>query len=1396
MTDLVSIGFKAESKGISKASSELDKLSKSGGSADRSINKLDSDTKKLSQTQRIQAQTTREAEKALAAKSRQAGQAGIQFQQFIGQIQGGQAPLVAFSQQAADLGIVLGAPLLGAIAGIAGSLSGIFLAAITQSEKATTSLIDKIKELRDETKLSASEAAVLINAEEDRRDEAAKTIAEQQKVIASLEKQEAAQEKLILKLDKQREAWIAQGRTTKDISSSINELSRQYGVLDRDIEKTSRELETARATQEVARKEIEDSTAKITLYNESIGKTSKELEKQKESSADLIDATQAVTDTLFAQIIALEQGEEAALRYSIAQRLGLESAEKIPKALSDQIEHLMMLKDWQEEASQAEKIAAKQSAKIEKEKQDRAKKQEQLIRKQRSDFKSLIDDVNNFGGAWTRTGNIIADSMGTAADALTDFSSRMDKLSDLQVKIESQEATTTGQRLDKIKALQKIEDERVNAQLSGLSSIAGAASQMFSEQSKGRKALHNAEKAFAAVEIALALKKASANALTAISSAFAAPFPVNFAAGAAMIGIMQGLGLFGGSGGSSAPTSEDAQKTQGTGTVLGAGDEKTESIVNSLDIISDTNVESLAELINLNKAINELSRGISSLASGFVRGGVSGANVDLTDSAFSIGSNEFVNSILGVFGNVKKDLINSGIAFFSQYFNELVDGVDAQLFSDVRRKEKAFGITISDKVKRTFEQLDDSFANEIENVFGFIGSSIVEAGDVLGISVADRLNNTIIKGFELSLKDLSGEEIEKELQAVFGEQADLLAVAALPMVSAFQRLGEGAFETLQRLAVEQTVFIDSLDSFGMSLSGTAEQLILIGQDTIEAAGGFEQFRQSSDSFFNEFFSEADKFNKLQGDITGVFDELGLSIVNSKEEFKNIVTGLDLTTESGQELFATLLNLSPALAEYLEQVEEIETKRTELTIQLLRLQGDEEKALAMERQQRIDSLNDELVPLQQLIFAEQDRIKAIEDQESAIEEIKRKEEELAQERLDLANRTFAVLERSIDAERSRQQAILDTARESFNAESLRITGLRESLNDEKALRDKALTDSENALRASFNAEIKLISDASKVQVDALNNQRNAANAAVSAMSSLIDGISGSVDPAQSLSDALQAARRGDFSLAQALDIGALASIGSTGFSSAVDMRRQQAINLNRLSTIRDLAKDQLSDAEKTLRSIDRQTNSIEETSKIEQSLLTEQLNNLLGIDNTVLSLDEAIKQYQSAQLSLDSLNYEKELNILEMMEQSNQDTFDLHQKAYNDEINRLDSILAANERTIDAVNGVDNSIKDISQALRDFSVASSDVFFTDEERAYNQEQADLDDYYSYLSQESIIKKQPTAFNPVIRDNTNNSNILRDTSKTNAMLMEVVKSTKQTAKILQRFELDGIDTRAIN
>ena len=88
--------------------------------------------------------------KSLGGLGRNAGMAGIQIQQFVGQLQGGVNPMVALSQQGADLGFVLGVPLLGAVVGIGASLAGVLLPSLFSSTDAIEEAAKKVRKLKQE----------------------------------------------------------------------------------------------------------------------------------------------------------------------------------------------------------------------------------------------------------------------------------------------------------------------------------------------------------------------------------------------------------------------------------------------------------------------------------------------------------------------------------------------------------------------------------------------------------------------------------------------------------------------------------------------------------------------------------------------------------------------------------------------------------------------------------------------------------------------------------------------------------------------------------------------------------------------------------------------------------------------------------------------------------------------------------------------------------------------------------------------------------------------------------------------------------------------------------------------------------------------------------------------
>lgn len=129
----------AETSGLIKAESAAKKFTqntaKSFGQAEAAAKNFD-------------AQVTKSAASVKKGVQANLGQAGIQVQQFVGQLQGGQSAMVALAQQSADLGIVLGAPLIGVVVSLAAVLAGTLAPAVFGS----VSNIEKLEKAIENTK--------------------------------------------------------------------------------------------------------------------------------------------------------------------------------------------------------------------------------------------------------------------------------------------------------------------------------------------------------------------------------------------------------------------------------------------------------------------------------------------------------------------------------------------------------------------------------------------------------------------------------------------------------------------------------------------------------------------------------------------------------------------------------------------------------------------------------------------------------------------------------------------------------------------------------------------------------------------------------------------------------------------------------------------------------------------------------------------------------------------------------------------------------------------------------------------------------------------------------------------------------------------------------------------
>lgn len=271
------------------------------------------------------------AGKSLSGLGKNAGQAGIQIQQFVGQIQGGQSALLALSQQGADLGIVLGRAGLGAAVGIAATALSFLIPALTGAEGETSSLKDRIKELGDEVTLTANQIKFLARDNSKAADEMSEAN------VKAFEKIRGLREEL----EKMQSAGTGLDAGQFAVPRSAEENQRRYADAIKETEIKIEDLKTQIDTNSQSVKKLADETANLGSQSEDVSKRS-----------------QSYTITLQSQVIALEHGAEAAEIYAATQRAIADNTTAQLPQIVKLIQEKYRLKDAQLAAAEAAKQEA------------------------------------------------------------------------------------------------------------------------------------------------------------------------------------------------------------------------------------------------------------------------------------------------------------------------------------------------------------------------------------------------------------------------------------------------------------------------------------------------------------------------------------------------------------------------------------------------------------------------------------------------------------------------------------------------------------------------------------------------------------------------------------------------------------------------------------------------------------------------------------------------------------------------------------------------------------------------------------------------------------------------------------------------------------------------------
>ena len=260
-----------------------------------------------------------------------------------------------------------------------------------------------------------------------------------------------------------------------------------------------------------------------------------------------------------------------------------------------------------------------------------------------------------------------------------------------------------------------------------------------------------------------------------------------------------------------------------------------------------------------------------------------------------------------VWSKVGSKLFGSGYETKDAGISLGVEGgvLDAQQY--IKQKKKGGLLSGSSKTRFIYNPLDAGTSDALGGEF----NEVVLGAGSLFTALGIKLNESVLDGLNVASRNISNqgspEWIQQQVDFFFAQLGDAAVIAISKAtdagLSGFSYVGLQAFvKNLQD--VNGIIGHLNIGLYDMSVSGgfMAEQLSAW-------AGGIEALRTSAAGYYDKFYTDAEKASNTLSDVRKEFENIGVALPNSRQGYRDMVEGIDKTTEAGRAMLLTLMSLS-------------------------------------------------------------------------------------------------------------------------------------------------------------------------------------------------------------------------------------------------------------------------------------------------------------------------------------------------------------------------------------------------------------------------------------------------------------------------------------------------------
>ena len=356
------------------------------------------------------------------------------------------------------------------------------------------------------------------------------------------------------------------------------------------------------------------------------------------------------------------------------------------------------------------------------------------------------------------------------------------------------------------------------------------------------------------------------------------------------------------------------------------------------------------------------------------------------------------------------DLLTKVFKGFSKTFEYLAKGFGTNATTALNYMFPAIdwnlqGKTADEIDKYINEQISLIGDTAVATLFGTLISQYQQVGEGL-LQTAIRL--VIEKESVLSALDMTGKAFVEGSVTAVQKSRQVISAEWQAWSDSQAGIGSGILDTIADIGIQAVGSITEpakyITEVYTEMQTGAMAAVALTQSLIDIAGGLDALTEAASTYYDKFFTDAEKQIDRQESLTGIMENLNkefpggtvtfpwsgltveiaglnLSLGTTRQSYRDQIQALDLTTEAGKNAYVTLMKAAGIADEYYSTIEdglpavlsaiELAKQQHALDIRLLEEQGRTAEVLAIRRADELAATDALLRPTLLLIYAQQD-----------------------------------------------------------------------------------------------------------------------------------------------------------------------------------------------------------------------------------------------------------------------------------------------------------------------------------------------------------------------------------------------------------------------------------------